>query len=134
MEVVSAANDRSHLLRFQQNSSVHELSLACELVDLACEAAAREGAKRITAIELEVGMLAGVMREALVFGFEAACKDTPAENARLDIIPEPARGYCRRCGATCRLDSYAIVCPSCQEPGLEISGGDQLRLRAVIVE
>ncbi len=113
---------------------MHELSLACTLVDMACERARQAGAERVVAIELGLGVLAGVMREALVFGFEAACCNTPAEGARIEIRDEPAAGRCRACGAQCELDTFSILCPQCGEPCLSVSGGDQLLLRAIEVE
>ncbi len=112
---------------------MHELSLACSLVDLACQRAQEEGASRITALEVEVGALAGVMREALAFGFEAACRDTLAQGARLVIIEEPAKGVCSACRVTCRLARFTITCPACGAAALEISGGDRLCLRAIEV-
>ncbi len=121
------------LCPFATFDKMHELSLACELVDLACEVAAREGASRVEAIELEVGLLSGVMAEALLFGFETACRGTAAEGAEVELFPEPGRGFCRRCGQAFPLETFLVRCPHCESPGLEVSGGDSLRLRAVRV-
>ncbi len=112
---------------------MHELSLACEIVDLACETAAREGAAAVETIELEVGLLSGVMADALVFGFEAACRGTIAEDARIELEPVPGRGECRACGRVFSLDAFLVKCPGCGAAGVEVSGGDVLRIKAITV-
>ena len=55
---------------------MHELSIAMSIVDIAAEYAARDNAKCVTEIEIEVGTLAGVVIDALDFAMEAAIKNT----------------------------------------------------------
>ncbi len=112
---------------------MHELTLACDMVDIACETATREGAERVEAIELEIGLLSGVLAEALIFGFATACRGTVAEGAGIELFPEPGRGVCRQCGRISSLETFLTRCPECGSPGLCVSGGDCLRLRAIRV-
>ena len=51
---------------------MHELSIAMSIVDIAADYAARDNAKCVTEIEIEVGTLAGVVIDALDFAMEAA--------------------------------------------------------------
>ena len=103
------------------------------MVDLAVAAARKDGAGKIESIELEVGLLAGVMAEALILGFETACRGTLAEGARVELFPVPGRGCCRSCGGVFPLESFLVKCPRCASPGLEVSGGDTLRIKAIEV-
>ena len=64
---------------------MHELSIALDLVDVAQEELARHGGERIRAVHIELGPLAGVAREALMFSFGIACEGTAAEGSRLII-------------------------------------------------
>ena len=62
---------------------MHELGMATALVEQVEEIARREGAARIVRIELVVGDLSGVDREALEFAFPFAAERTAAEGAIL---------------------------------------------------
>ena len=64
---------------------MHELSIALDLVDVAQEEMARHGGERIRAVHIELGPLAGVAREALMFSFGIACEGTAAEGSNLII-------------------------------------------------
>jgi hydrogenase nickel incorporation protein HypA/HybF len=64
---------------------MHELSIALDLVDVAQEEMARHGGERIRAVHIELGPLAGVAREALMFSFGIACEGTAAEGSHLII-------------------------------------------------
>ena len=57
------------------------MSLAMNIVDLAVTNARAESAQKINQIELDIGSLAGVMIDSLEFCFEAASKETIAEEA-----------------------------------------------------
>ena len=76
---------------------MHELSIAQSLIDLACEAALREGADRIERLNLRIGRLSGVVREALEFSFELAAEGTLCEGAILEIEDVPIAVMCPRC-------------------------------------
>ena len=64
---------------------MHELSLAGELVVQVGALAQREGATRVVRIELALGDLSGVDREALGFVFPLAAAGSVAEGAALAV-------------------------------------------------
>jgi hydrogenase nickel incorporation protein HypA/HybF len=70
---------------------VHELSIAISLVDVACEKAADLGGPRVLALHLRLGALSGVVKEALLFAYDAAARDTRVAGARLEIEEAPGR-------------------------------------------
>ncbi len=61
------------------------------------EQAAAQGYRKVVAVSLEVGALAGVEVEALRFGFDVVMKDSIAEGARLDVTVRPALAWCDAC-------------------------------------
>ena len=64
---------------------MHELSIALNIVEIAEEELARHGGERVRAVHLQVGPLAGVAKEALLFSFGLASEGTPVEGSRLII-------------------------------------------------
>ena len=64
---------------------MHELSIAVDLVDAALEEAARLELASIDAVHVEVGVLSGVVQEALGQAFEVASRGTPLQGSRLVI-------------------------------------------------
>src|SRR5687767_6566818 len=64
--------DRVPNSAFVSMHSMHELSIAMELIDVASEELARLGGVHVTAVRLRVGPLSGVVKDALLFSFDAA--------------------------------------------------------------
>jgi len=61
------------------------MSLTESIVEIAVEAARKEGAQRVTRVVVDVGALSHVEPEALEFCFAAVACGTAAEGARLEI-------------------------------------------------
>jgi hydrogenase nickel incorporation protein HypA/HybF len=70
---------------------MHELSIAVSLVELACEEKERHQLERIHALHLRVGSLSGVVKDALIFSFDAAAAGTCIEGASLKIAETSGR-------------------------------------------
>ena len=64
---------------------MHELSIAMSIADAAGEEAQRHAGARVCAVHLRLGRLSGVVKEALLFSWEASSGDTPIAGARLLI-------------------------------------------------
>lgn len=113
---------------------MHEMSI-CESVVQSLEAiAAREGAKKVTQVSLEIGCFAGVENDALRFCFDAVTKGTIAESARLEIIAQNGQANCFECGNSFEVDSRLAECPKCNSARLMVSGGDALRIKTLEIE
>lgn len=113
---------------------MHEMTLALNLVDLATETAREAQAKKITHIELEMGTLSGVMKEALVTCFEVAKQNTLAQDCQLEIVEISGRGECPVCHFQGEVDSFANRCPQCGNWGLNILAGKTLRITTITVD
>jgi hydrogenase nickel incorporation protein HypA/HybF len=64
---------------------MHELSIAVSIVEIAEQELFRHGGERIRSVYLQLGPLAGVAKEALLFSFGLACEGTAAEGSSLVI-------------------------------------------------
>jgi hydrogenase nickel incorporation protein HypA/HybF len=104
---------------------MHELAIMESLVSAAQEGAA--GAQ-VRAIRLEVGVLSGVVPDALRFCFDVCTRGTCLEQARLEIAEIAGRGRCDRCGLELAIDSLAALCP-CGAAGLQVLTGQELLLK-----
>lgn len=89
---------------------MHELSIAQALVAIVTEHA---GDRRVTRVNVEVGHLRQVVRDALSFSFGLVAEGTVAEGAELVLIQIPAEGDCRACGARSPLPSFPLRCATC---------------------
>jgi hydrogenase nickel incorporation protein HypA/HybF len=108
---------------------MHELSIALSLVDLACEEASRMPEARVAALHVEIGPLAGVVKDALLFSFGIAAAGTPIEGARLEIHETPVVAWCDSCEAEQTLShELRRRCPACDSPTPKLVRGEELSL------
>jgi len=113
---------------------MHELSLAMNIVDIACKTAQQNGAHKIQSIEVEVGKLAGVLEDSLAFCFQAAIKNTLAENAKLQIITIHGKAHCISCDDSFDTDTFFTLCPECDGLAVEIIQGRDLKIKSINVD
>ena len=86
-------------------NTMHELSIAIDLVEIAENAARSAGAQAVETVYLRVGVMSGVVKEALLFVYDTATKDTMLENSRLEIEDVPLVVYCPDCQLESELPS-----------------------------
>jgi hydrogenase nickel incorporation protein HypA/HybF len=70
---------------------MHELSIAMSIVEMAQEEAELRGNVHIQAVHLRLGLLSGVVKDALLSSYEMACASTALEGSRLIIDEIPWR-------------------------------------------
>ncbi len=115
--------------------AMHELSIAYNLVEIADAAARKAGAARVNAVFLRVGVLSGVVTDALLFGYDIAARGTLLEGSRLEIEEVPLTLYCPRCDAVSELPGVgALLCPLCGLPTGDIRRGKELEVISVEIE
>ena len=68
---------------------MHELSIAISIVEMAQEEAALHGLAQVHAVHLRLGLLSGVVKQALLSSYEIACEATPLEGSQLLIEEVP---------------------------------------------
>lgn len=107
---------------------MHEISIIQSMLDIAFDQAQSQGANHIHQLNLKVGVLSGVVPEALKFAFDACTKDTIAGDAKLDIEWIKAVCYCRQCHAEFSPHDWVYICPRCERLSPEICQGRELQL------
>lgn len=113
---------------------MHELSLTENLIEIAVKHARREHATRVNSLTMEIGVLSGVMPEAVEFAFEACSKGTLVEGATLQILRIPAIGRCRECGTESAIGSLLDSCSECNSYALDILKGQEMALTEMEVD
>ena len=113
---------------------MHEMSLAEGIVQLVEDAVRAEGCARVRAVWLEIGQLAAVEKESLCFCFDAVTRDTVLDGARLEIIETPGQGWCMKCEGNVAVTALYEACPVCGSYQIQVTGGDEMRVKELEVE
>jgi hydrogenase nickel incorporation protein HypA/HybF len=103
---------------------MHELALTQSVVDLVQE---RTRGRQVLSVRVEVGLLSGVVPDAMLFAFDLATAGTPLEGATLEIVETPGRITCRSCGIESPTPDLLLLCP-CGSADVEVVGGRELRV------
>lgn len=108
---------------------MHELSVAYQLVEIAQSAARDAGATRVDAVHLRLGVFSGVVKDALLFSYDVATRDTLLQGSRLEIEEVPLVVYCPQCAREVTLESVQLFqCPLCGTPTADIRQGREIDL------
>jgi hydrogenase nickel incorporation protein HypA/HybF len=113
---------------------MHEISLCQSILQVLEDQAREQGFRRVTTVWLEVGALAGVETEAMHFGFEVVMRGSLAEGASLEIVALPGQAWCMGCARTVEIEQRFDPCPDCGGYQLQVTGGDELRIKELEVE
>jgi hydrogenase nickel incorporation protein HypA/HybF len=111
---------------------MHELSIACNLVEIADSAARDAGAARVDVVHLRLGLFSGVVKEALLFSYDIATQGTLLENSRLEIEDVPLAVFCPVCMEEKVLSGVQLFqCPTCGTPTSDIRRGKEIEIVSV---
>ena len=111
---------------------MHELSIAMSIVEMAQEEAERRGGAQVQAVHLRLGLLSGVVKEALLSSYEMACHATPLEGSQLFIEEIAVEVFCPQCAVPRPVQSIQwFCCPECGTPTPTILHGKELEVVAL---
>jgi hydrogenase nickel incorporation protein HypA/HybF len=113
---------------------MHEYSIMQSALNQVFEEARRAGAVRVHEIRLRIGVLSGVVPDALRFAFDALTPGTSAEGAALTIEEVPARFWCAPCGREFVSPNFFSECPDCGRPSGELRAGREMELCSMEVD
>lgn len=113
---------------------MHEMSLCEGVLQVLEENARSQGYERVKTVWLEIGGLSGVEIEAMRFGFDAVTRGTLAEQAKLEIIQVPGEAWCMQCAKTVLVQQRFDACPDCGSYQLQVTGGEEMKIKELEVE
>jgi hydrogenase nickel incorporation protein HypA/HybF len=113
---------------------MHEMSLCESVLRMLEDHAVQQGYRRVKTVWLEIGALSGVEPEAMRFGFDVVMSGTLADGARLEIVHVPGQAWCMSCAKTVTVQQRFDACPDCGGYQLQVTGGEELRVKELEVE
>ena len=113
---------------------MHELALCENIVQILEQQAAEQNYAVVKTVRLEIGPLAGVELEALRFSFDAVTRGTLADRAKLEIIETQGLAWCMQCAKFVPLSQRFDACPDCGSFRLQITSGEELRIKELEVD
>ncbi len=113
---------------------MHEMSLCESVVRILEDNARSQGFGRVKTVWLEVGALSGVEIEAMRFSFDAVTRGTLADRAKLELIALPGEAWCMQCAKSVEVQQRFDACPTCGSYQLQVTGGDELKIKELEVE
>ncbi|MCB1830554.1 MAG: hydrogenase maturation nickel metallochaperone HypA [Chromatiaceae bacterium] len=113
---------------------MHEMSLCESILQVVEQNAVSQGYSRVKTVWLEIGQLSGVELEAMRFGFEVVTRGSLADGARLEIVELPGQAWCMRCATRVQVRQRFDACPECGSFQLQVTGGEELRIKELEVD
>ncbi len=111
---------------------MHELSIATSIIESATPHVPKD--RKVSSLHLDVGVLSGVVKDALEFAFPEAAKQTPFEDCKLKINKIPLLFHCKKCGKRSSTEDIAILCQHCYDTKVEILEGKDILIRKMEIE
>lgn len=112
---------------------MHELSLCEGILQVLEQESRKQGFERVKQVWLEIGRLAGVEIDALRFSFDVVVRDTLADGATLEIIELPGTAWCLHCAESVEVGRRFDACPQCGSYQIQITGGDEMKIKELEV-
>lgn len=108
---------------------MHELAIAESVLQTIT---ARTADRKVHAVRLQIGKLAGVSLDSLRFCFDLAAAGTGVDGAVLEIVEPSGRARCQSCQAEFALDELIMLC-ACGSSDVRVLAGNELRILSVEV-
>lgn len=112
---------------------MHELGIMMKVLDVTLKVAEENNAKAITEIDIDLGIMTGVVPMHAQKFFDLIAKDTVAAGAVIKFNPIPARFLCRDCGSrmTVHKPDVEFFCESCGSENLFLEDGAGFHMTSV---
>lgn len=113
---------------------MHELSLCEGILQVIEDQAIAQSFSKVKKVRLEIGPLAGVELEALRFSYDVVTRQSIAEGSVLEVIALPVTAWCMQCCEPTVVAARYDACPKCGSYQVEVTGGDEMRIKDMEVE
>lgn len=111
---------------------MHEMGIAQQMVQIALDSIPKDiEAPKVEKLNLKIGRLASVVEHSLTFCFEIITKDTPLENAALDIDFIPVMVHCKSCSNEWEVKTAVFKCPFCEKGDVKMLTGREIEITSL---
>jgi len=112
---------------------MHEISLCESLLKVIEDSASKQNFSQVKTVWLELGRFSCVEPDAMRFSFDVVMKGTLVDGAKLELLELPARVWCQICLKDVEIQQRYDACPCCGDYRLQISGGEEMRIKELEV-
>ena len=112
---------------------MHELTVASNIIGIVASEAEERGARKVSEVCLEIGLLAGIEYDSLEFALEALTPGTVMADAVIIFEKPGGRAICRKCGNEILFENFTGSCSSCGSADMDIAGGKELRIKYITI-
>ncbi|WP_432474061.1 hydrogenase maturation nickel metallochaperone HypA [Amphritea sp. HPY] len=113
---------------------MHEMSICEGIIQVLEEQARSQNYTKVKTVWLEIGPLAMIENDALRFCFDAVTRNTLAQDAQLEIIELPGQAWCLQCAKSVAIRKRYDACTGCGSYQLQVTQGEELRIKELEVE
>ena len=113
---------------------MHEMSLCEGILQVLESEASKQGFNKVKNVWLEIGDLSGVEIDAMLFSFDAVTRNSIADGAKLNIINVPGSAWCMKCARNVTVKQRFDECPDCGSYQLQVTAGDEMKIKELEVE
>ncbi len=106
--------------------TMHELSIAQNIIRIARENLTPDEEPRLQTIRVRIGAFSTIVPEFLQSGFDAAKDGTLMSSAQLKITVVPLRIKCSNCGHEAEIEPVDFACPVCASTDVDVMAGNEL--------
>lgn len=114
--------------------TMHELSIAISIVDIASKQAKAASATAVSRVELDIGTMSGIEYESLNFALSVAVQDTMLEGTEFKINRIEPLCECQACNYLYTPDGLFGQCPECNDRNIQVIRGKELQIKSLLVE
>ncbi|MDP2965166.1 MAG: hydrogenase maturation nickel metallochaperone HypA [Pelolinea sp.] len=113
---------------------MHELSITESLLNTASDYAQKNKAKRVTALNLVIGELSGIIDDSVQFYWDMISENSICEKSVLNFDKRKAVMKCMSCDNEFSLGGELSPCPSCSSMDLKFISGNEFLLESIEIE
>ncbi|MDJ0882232.1 MAG: hydrogenase maturation nickel metallochaperone HypA [Gammaproteobacteria bacterium] len=113
---------------------MHEMSLCEGIIQILEDESDKQGFQKVKQIWLEIGALSHVEPQAMYFCFDAVKQNTLAADAKLTILDIPGTAWCMNCAKNVKIKQRYDECPHCGSVQLQVTEGEEMKIKELEVE
>lgn len=113
---------------------MHEMSLCEGILQVLESESKKQGFQRVKTVWLEIGELSSVEPDAMLFSFDVVVKNSLATGAKLVIERIAGAAWCMHCAKNVYVKQRFDACPDCGSYQLQVTAGEEMRIKELEVE
>ena len=110
---------------------MHEVSIAEGILSAVESTLVNEPDAKVSSVTVNIGELAGVESQALLFAWDSVVRGTLAEGAKLVIEQVAGEAWCMKCAKNVPLHRHCDPCPLCGGYQLMPVKGHELKVASL---